>query len=130
MNSILVDSSAWIAYFRGDPQAKVIDNYIDANIISTNELILSELLPAIRLKKEDRLAELLTKVNKLPLKINWSQIRDYQYINLQYGLNKVGIPDLIIFQNAILNGATLATLDRHFQLMSKQIECNLMLIEI
>jgi len=33
-------------------------------------------------------------VKKLPLEINWEQIRDYQLINLQNGINKVGIPDL------------------------------------
>jgi len=55
-------------------------------------------------------------VNKLPLEINWEQIRDYQLTNLTNGINKVGIPDLIIYQNAIANGSTLLTLDKHFQL--------------
>ena len=123
MNNILVDASAWIAYFRGDEYTRRLDEGIDANTICTNELILSELLPLIRLKKENDLADVLNTVNKLPLEINWEQIRDYQLINLRNGINKVGISDLIIYQNAISTGATLLTLDKHFQLMAKHISC-------
>ncbi len=52
MSGLLVDTSVWIAYFRGDKHAKKLDEDIDANRICTNELILSELLPLIRFKKE------------------------------------------------------------------------------
>ena len=105
-----------------------LDEDIDANIICTNELILSEMLPLIRLEKEDDLADVLNTVNKLPLEINWEQIRDYQLTNLRNGINKVGIPDLIIYQNAIANGSTLLTLDKHFQLMAKHISCKVELL--
>ena len=64
-----------------------LDEDIDANIICTNELILSEMLPLIRLEKEDDLADILNTVNKLPLEINWEQIRDYQLTNLRNGIN-------------------------------------------
>jgi len=121
MSGILVDTSVWIAYFRGDEYTRRLDEDIDANIICTNELILSELLPLIRLKKEDDLADILNTVNKLPLEINWEQIRDYQLTNLRNGINRVGIPDLIIYQNAIATRTTLLTLDKHFQLMAKHI---------
>ena len=128
MSGILVDTSVWIAYFRGDEYTKRLDEDIDANLICTNELILSELLPLIRLKKENELAEILGTVKKLPLEINWEQIRDYQLINLQTGINKVGIPDLIIYQNAIITGATLLTVDKHFQLMANHISCKVELL--
>ncbi len=128
MSGMLVDTSVWIAYFRGDEYTRNLDEGIDANTICTNELILSELLPLIRLKNEYDLADILNTVNKLPLKINWEQIREYQLINLRNGINKVGIPDLIIYQNAIFNGATLLTLDKHFQLMAKHINCKVELL--
>ena len=123
MSGILVDTSVWIAYFRVDEYTRSLDEDIDANTICTNELILSELLPLIRHRKEIDLAEILSTVKKLPLEINWEQIRDYRLINLQNGINKVGIPDLIVYQNAIFAGATLLTLDKHFQLMAKHISC-------
>lgn len=122
MSAILVDTSVWIAYFKGDKAVKQLDDEIDANRIFVNDLILSELLPAIRLKKENRLADILESVNRLPLNIDWEQIREYQLINLRKGINKVGIPDLIIFQNAISSGADLLTLDKHFQLMAEHID--------
>ncbi len=128
MSGILVDTSVWIAYFRGDECTRRLDEDIDANTICTNELILSELLPQIRLKKENDLAEILGTVKKLPLEINWEQIRDYQLINLQNGIDKVGVPDLIIYQNAIMTGATLLSLDKHFQLMASHISCKVELI--
>ena len=123
MNNILVDTSVWIAYFKGDPMVMDLDQDINANRICVNDLILSELLPSIRLKNENRLADILETVNKLPLTIGWEQIREYQLINLRNGINKVGIPDLIIFQNAIEHGVELFTLDRHFQLMAEHIDC-------
>jgi predicted nucleic acid-binding protein len=42
-----------------------------------------------------------------------------QTANLKNGINKVGIPDLIIMQNAQEHSVPLFTLDRHFALMSK-----------
>ncbi len=128
MSIVLVDSSVWIAYFRGSENVKQLDQDIETNIICTNDLILSELLPMIRLKKENDLAELLETVQKLPLKINWEEIRIIQLANLKNGINKVGVPDLIIFQNAIQNGATLLTLDNHFKLMAGLSECRVKLL--
>jgi len=128
MSLVLVDSSVWIAYFRGSMKAELLDQDIETNRICINELILSELLPSIRLKKENDLAELLETVEKLPLKINWEEIRNIQLKNLKRGINKVGIPDLIIFQNAIQNGVTLLTLDNHFSLMAELSECKVTLL--
>ncbi len=128
MSIVLVDSSVWIAYFRGSENVKQLDSDIETNNICINELILSELLPMIRLKKENDLAELLETLQKLPMKINWEEIRTIQLKNLKNGINKVGIPDLIIFQNAIQNEATLLTLDNHFKLMAEQSECSVRLL--
>lgn len=128
MSGILVDTSAWIAYFRGDESARCLDEDIDANTVCTNELILSELIPFVKHRQESELAELLSTVKKFPLQINWEQIRDYQLINLREGINEVAIPDLIIYQNAITAGATLLTRDKHFKLMAKHIPCKVKLL--
>jgi predicted nucleic acid-binding protein len=128
MSLVLIDSSVWIAYFRGSIEAELLDQDIETNRICINELILSELLPLIRLKNEDHLADLLEAVRKLPIKINWEEIRNIQLKNLKSGINKVGIPDLIIFQNAIQNKATLLALDNHFSLMAELFECKVILL--
>ncbi len=129
MSKILVDTSVWIAYFKGDEKIKDLDKEIDANRICVNELILSELLPAVKLKSENRLADLLESVNKLPLNIDWEEIREYQLINLRQGINKVGIPDLIILQNAVSSGVDLLTLDKHFKLMAKHIDFEINILD-
>jgi hypothetical protein len=55
---ILVDSSIWIDYFRGGDKSEVMNEYIDENIICTNHLILSELVPALRIQTQFKLIEL------------------------------------------------------------------------
>lgn len=58
-------------------------------------------------------------ITKLDLDINWLHIIKTQTINLQKGLNKIGIPDLIIAQNTIENNLDVYTLDNYFSSMSK-----------
>ena len=125
---ILVDSSIWIDYFRGGNDSEVMDSYIDENVICTNHLILSELIPNLRIRKEDKLIDLLTEVSKIPLNINWNLIIEFQTICLKNGINKVGIPDLIIVDNAIQNDLILFSMDKHFKLISEYID--LKLVEI
>jgi predicted nucleic acid-binding protein len=115
---ILVDSSVWIEYFKGNEKALPLSTLLDLNTICVNDLILSELLPSINHKKENVLKELLLTITKVPLNVNWNTIIYMQTQNLKNGINKVGIADLIIAQNAIDNDLELFTLDRHFDLMS------------
>ena len=115
---VLVDSSVWIEYFKGNKQTVALNKLLDLNNICVNDLILAELLPSINHKKESVLKELLLTITKIPLNINWNTIIYMQTQNLKNGINKVGIADLIIAQNVIDNDLELYTLDRHFELMS------------
>jgi len=116
---VLVDSSVWIEYFKGNEQTLALNKLLDHNNICVNDLILAELLPSINQKKESVLKELLLTITKIPLNINWNTIIYMQTQNLKNGINKVGIADLIIAQNVIDNDLELYTLDRHFELMSE-----------
>jgi hypothetical protein len=98
---------------------------IDNNQICVNDLILSELLPFLKIKKELKLIDILLSIRKIPLAIDWPQIIDYQTLNLKSGINNVGIPDLIILQNVISSNLTLFTRDKHFSLMKEIISFNL-----
>ena len=120
MSRILVDSSVWISYFNGgSADASVLSELIDGNAICTNDLILTELLPFIRYSGEKKLAELLESVEKRELNVDWKRLRTYQEINLKKGINKVGIPDLIILQNVLDQDLILFSFDKHFSLMQK-----------
>ena len=116
---ILVDSSVWIEYFKGNDKTLPLNDLIDSNNVCINDLILSELIPSINQKKEEDLKELLLSIEKVPLDINWNQIIYMQTLNLRNGINKIGIVDLLITQNTIENDLELFTLDKHFQLMSE-----------
>lgn len=114
---VLVDTSIWIDYFRGGNESIQMDFLIDENLLVTNDLILTELIPFLQVRNETKLINLLHNINRLDLSINWNEIIDYQYKCLSNGLNGVGIPDLIIAQNANQNGCKIYTLDSHFDLM-------------
>jgi len=71
----LIDSSAWIEYFKGNRKYAFLGDFIKSNAICTNEMILAELIPSIIHKKEKKLAELLNAVKKYILLIDWMEIR-------------------------------------------------------
>ena len=122
---VLVDSSVWIEYFKGNKSVLQLNELIDSNNLCINDLILAELLPSINHNKELDLKELLLTIEKIDIAIDWHQIISMQTINLRNGINKVGISDLIIAQNAIENNIELYTMDKHFDLMSKIHELKL-----
>jgi len=122
--SILVDTSVWIEYFRNGNDFEKLDFLIDENLVLTNDLILAELIPFLKIKKQRKIIELLHNINKLSLNINWEQISKYQYKCLKNGLNGVGIPDLIIAKNAKQNYSQIYSLDNHFTLLKNIIKIN------
>ncbi|MEA3231853.1 MAG: PIN domain-containing protein [Thermodesulfobacteriota bacterium] len=117
--SVIIDSSVWIEYFRNGSNHEKIDFLIDENIVVTNDLILSELIPFLKIKKQYKLTNLLHNINKAVIDINWEQLIDLQCKCLRNGLNGVGIPDLIITQNAIQHNCKIYSLDKHFSKMSE-----------
>ena len=119
--NILIDSSAWIEYFRGNKDYSFLSALIMDNAICTNDIILTELLPSIIHKKEHKLAELLKGVKKYELIIDWEEIRSLQLLNIKHGNNHIGISDIIIAQNCIQNGLRIIAHDKHILAISKYI---------
>ena len=123
--SILVDSSAWIDYFRTGKHTDPLDLLIDENLIVINDLILAEIIPFLYVKKKRLLIKLLSSIEKAALNIDWENIIQLQTKCLRHGINKIGIPDLIIVQNAIKHGLAIYTLDKHFKLISQYLPLTL-----
>ncbi len=117
--SVLVDSSVWIGYLRNAGQADTLDLLIEENLIVINDLILSELIPPLTIRNEKKLISLLHEIKKQPMNIDWDGIIHLQIICLKNGINGVGIPDLIIAQNAIQGRLKLLSGDKHFLLIAK-----------
>ena len=123
MSDVIVDTTVWIAYFRGSKSDKgiadALDYLLSGDEAVLNEVILSELLPFMRVHGEQDCAEAISAVRSPGLDIDWEGIRTLQETCLRNGINKVGIPDLIIAQQAIQLGIPVFSLDAHFKLMAK-----------
>lgn len=126
---VLVDSSVWIDYFRGSDHSSAMDYLIDENLIVINDIILAELVPFLKLRKQQKIVKLLGKIEKLPLRIKWDEIIQFQLDCLQSGMNGVGLPDLLIAQNAKQNGCKVYASDKHFRLLNQIIRVDLLLTD-
>lgn len=123
--SVLVDTSIWIDYFKGSNGSLELDHLIDENIVVINDIILAELIPYLKLKKQTKIIKLLHEINLTPLQIDWPEIIDLQVKCLKSGMNGIGIPDLIIAQDAKINDYKIYSLDKHFLLMSQIVKIKL-----
>lgn len=123
--AVLVDTSIWIDYFRGGENSADMDFLIDENIIIINDIILAELVPYLKIKKQTKVINLLYEVTQIPLDIHWEEIIEFQLKCLKSGANGVGIPDLIIAQNAKQNNFPIYSLDKHFRLLNNVLKINL-----
>ena len=59
--------------------------------------------------------------------INWELIIKLQIHNLQTGINRVGIPDLLLVDHVLANNFILYSEDKHFKLMQKHTSFDLLL---
>jgi len=112
---VLVDTSAWIHYLRGGRRSEGLDVLIDEDLIVINELVLSELIPALTVQGQIKLIALLRLLPIQPLSIDWDEIQSIQTRCMKKGFNGIGIPDLIVAQNALQHHLPLYTFDKHFR---------------
>lgn len=122
--SVLVDSSVWIEYFRGGTDG-TLDHLIDENLIVVNDLILAEILPALHMRRQRKLIGILKEIIRHPIHVDWDEIVQTQITCLRNGIDKVGIPDLIIAQHTIQNELKLLTHDGHFERLSHHVPLSL-----
>lgn len=120
-----MDTSVWIDYFRVGRKSAELDSLIDENIIVTNDLILAELVPYLKLKRQVKVINLLSEIKRIPLQIDWNEIIETQLKCLKSGSNGIGIPDLIIAQNAKKYHCEVFSLDKHFHVLSQIIKIKL-----
>ncbi len=116
---VLVDTSIWVDYFRSGIKSSELSVLIDENLIVTNDIILAELIPSLRVKRQNKIIRLLNEILKFPLQIDWEEIIQFQVKCLKSGISGVGIPDLIIAQNSKQNNCKIFSLDSHFLMLQK-----------
>lgn len=116
---VLVDTSVWIDYFRSGDNSHELDLLIDEGLVITNDIILAELSPLLVIRGQTEVISLLKKLKSNTINADWQEIIDFQVRCLQAGSSGIGIPDLLIAQNAIQNGTPVYSLDKHFRHMYK-----------
>jgi predicted nucleic acid-binding protein len=124
--TVLVDSSIWIDYFRGSGSDTRLDFLIEENLVVVNDLILAEIIPALHVRRQSKLIALLREIACPPMRLDWDDLVRMQIACLKHGINKVGIPDLMIAQHAIRNHLELYTRDKHFTLIAQHVPLSLL----
>jgi predicted nucleic acid-binding protein len=115
----LLDSCIWIDFFAKGTHQEVLSSLLMNNFAYTNKAILSELIPAARMKKENLLINCLSGLEQVPLSIDWNVITEIQYMCLKKGLNKIGLIDIVIAQNAQQHDLGIFSSDKHMEMISQ-----------
>ena len=116
----IVDSNIWIEFFNKRNYFDAISSLLDNNEAYTNKIILAELIPSSRAKNEEEFINCLYGIELLELHIDWNEIIEIQYFCIINGINKLGLLDIVIAQNAKQNNVGIFTINRHMVLL-----CNL-----
>lgn len=126
-DKILVDTSAWIEFFRKKaPYHNAILELIDDGRVCCTGIVLAELIQGAKSQKElDVLNEFLHVFDFLPDSTElWGKAGEMSF-SLRLKGKIVGLADCYISVLAISNKVTLLTLDKHFEIIKKEIGLNL-----
>lgn len=122
MDKVLIDTSAWIEFFRKkEPYYSLTLKLTDDDKACCVGIVLAELLQGAKSEKElNIIKEFLYVFDFLPETIGlWERAGELSY-NLQRKGRPVGISDCYIAVTAELNNVKLLTLDRHFSVLAKE----------
>ena len=122
---VLVVTSIWIDYFKSGLNSEKLDEILDDNRVLTNDIILAELIPFLMIRKQQKIVDLLTNIPLLTLKIDWTEIIQWQVACLNAGINGIGISDLIIAQNSKQKRSSIYSLDKHFLSLNQVVDISL-----
>jgi predicted nucleic acid-binding protein len=124
----LIDSCVWIDFFRYKKHFEVISELLMDNTVYINKIILAELIPPARKNKEDNFIECLSGINIISLNIDWDEIMEIQYQCLLSGINRLGLLDIAIAQNAKQNDVEIFSTDNHIKLLTQVMGINCRII--
>ena len=116
---ILVDSSVWIDYFRGDstPEADRLDALLGGNLLVTGDLVLAEVLQGFQRESEfNKVMQLLTSVSVVVLGGREAAIQAARNFRTLRALGVTGRKtiDTVIATRCIMDGHELLYSDRDF----------------
>lgn len=112
---VLVDTSAWIAFFRGDePVASQVDQLLAAGSAAFCGVVELELRQGLRPKERELVLSLLSAATRLPTEeADWAQAGDLLTSLRRKGLTLPG-SDGLIAHLALRHKVALLEHDKHF----------------
>ncbi|MBF0560354.1 MAG: PIN domain-containing protein [Nitrospirae bacterium] len=122
MDKILVDTSAWIEFFRKkSPYYHVISELIDSGSVVCAGIVFAELLQGAKSGRElSTIKEFLHVFDFLPESGEiWEEAGELSYELRRKG-KSAGLSDCLIASLVKTNNLSLLTLDRHFDLIQKE----------
>ena len=123
---ILVDTSVWIDFFRGNPtvQAEWLDRNLDVEGLVVGDLILTEVLQGFRddrgFNAAKRLLGQLEQVEVAGFDVAIEAARNYRRLR-RAGVTVRGTVDVLIATRCLANGLRLLHNDRDFDAFEKHL---------
>jgi len=131
MKKILIDTSVWVEYFKGNKTAANLIINSDAYSVFIIGPIISELIQGMKTENEkESFTYALESINRI-------QIADQDWFDAglagSYLRSKgitVPLVDLIIYSVARNNQCSICTLDKHFQVINENLNNKVEIVEI
>ncbi|MFT4099739.1 MAG: PIN domain nuclease [Burkholderiaceae bacterium] len=123
---ILVDSSVWIDYFRGNPtaQAKLLDGLLDSQRLAIGDLLLTEVLQGCKFGKEfGEVRRLLSRLDLIVLggeDVAIQAAKNYRKLR-RLGVTVRGTIDIVLATRCIVSGHSLLHSDRDFDAFEEHL---------
>lgn len=129
MNKILVDTSIWIEYFKGNKSVAAIIEEKSSHTIFIAGPIITELILGMKTKSEkDNFASSLESLPRLSVADrDWIDAGILGSFLREKGIT-VPLSDLIIYTLAKNNNCSLYTLDKHFEIINNKTAQHLEII--
>jgi hypothetical protein len=127
LDKVLVDTSAWIEFFRKKaPYYGIVLELMDDDKICCIGLVLAELMQGAKSEKElNTIKEFLHVFDFFPESIDlWEDAGELSFMLQRKGVT-VGLSDCYISVITKSANATLLTLDKHFSAIQKETVLNL-----
>jgi len=121
----IVDSCVWIDFFSKKRHFDAISELLLRDEICINSIIFAELRPRAKVDKQKDFINCISALEIIPLNIDWNEIEDIQHNCIKKGMNKVGLLDIAVAQNAKQNEVSVFSTDKHMAFLSKIMGFNL-----
>lgn len=130
MKKVLVDTSMWIEYFKGNKMVQDLVHDTKGFKCFIIGPVMTELLLGIKTISEKE--RLITCMNVLPMleieNDDWINAGNTGHLLRQKGIT-IPLPDLIIFSVANKNNCAVFTLDKHFEIIKDALKSEIEIIK-